>query len=110
MIIAKEKIDSVKEYLCDEFQDDFQDELQDYVDRELVTYKGEIKDECFMFQVSDVYTVIFNRLFFDSITNIKETLQKKELSEFMKKNKGKKILVTTKEPHFGEFITTPSTA
>lgn len=86
-MIAQAKIDSVKQYLEEEFP---AFELDDTHDFERISWKFSVE------KGATIHVVTFERCFLDDTSDIKQALQNMNLSKFMKDNEGKQVLVTTK--------------
>lgn len=85
-MVAQAKIDAVSQYLHREF-DGF--EIADADDFERVSWKFRAA------KGSTIHIVKFERRFWDDTTDVGKALQDMNLSEFVRGNEGKQVLVTT---------------
>jgi hypothetical protein len=86
-LVEQNKIKAAIEYLQSEFPG-FQ--IDNAYDFERVSQKFSVDNG------SKIYIVNFERIFFENASDIKKALQNKRLSELMRLNEGKQVLVTTK--------------
>jgi hypothetical protein len=84
-MIAQAKIDSVKQYLEDEFP---AFELTDTDDFDRMSWKFSVA------KGATIHVVKFERRVWDVTSDIKKALRDMNLSKFMKDNEGKQVLVT----------------
>lgn len=85
-MIAQAKIDSIKQYLEEEFP---AFEVADTNDFDRISWKFSVA------KGATIHVVKFERRFLDDTSDIKKAMQNMNLSKFMKDNKGKQVLVTT---------------